>query len=65
MPPSIDELKNRLTTRGTETEEQYQIRIATALRELEQKDFYDIQVINDSLEIAKKELIKIFEENAL
>ena len=63
LPPSIDELKNRLTIRGTETEEQYQIRLATALHELEQQDFYDIKVLNDNLEIAKSDLIKIFSEN--
>lgn len=61
LPPSIDELKNRLAKRWTETEEQYNIRLATALYELEQQDFYDIKIINDDLEKAKSELIKIFE----
>lgn len=65
LPPSIDELKHRLAKRGTETEEQYSIRLATALHELEQKDFYDIHIINDTLEDAKRELTNILKGDAL
>ncbi len=63
MPPSIDELKKRLSSRGTETPEQYEIRLNTALEELQQKDFYDIQILNDDLEIAQNHLVKIFSDN--
>ena len=63
MPPSIDELKKRLSSRGTETPEQYEIRLNTALEELQQKDFYDIQILNDDLETAQNHLIKIFSDN--
>jgi guanylate kinase len=59
LPPSIDELKRRLHGRWTETKEQFEIRLATAMTELEQQDFYDIKIINDELEHAKIELIKV------
>jgi guanylate kinase len=47
LPPSLEEMKRRLHQRGTESEEQYQIRLATAMTELEQQDFYDIRIVND------------------
>ena len=60
MPPSIDELKKRLSARGTE---QYEIRLNTAIQELEQKNFYDIQVLNDDMKIAENDLVKIFSDH--
>lgn len=63
LPPSIDELKKRLSARGTETPEQYEIRLNTALQELEQKKFYDIQVLNDDMKIAENDLVKIFSDH--
>lgn len=59
LPPSLDELKRRIKNRGTETEEQFQIRLATAMTEFEQQDFYDIRIVNDDLEKTKKELIAV------
>ncbi|MBP9812071.1 guanylate kinase [Candidatus Gracilibacteria bacterium] len=59
LPPSLDELKRRIKNRGTETEEQFQIRLATAMTEFEQQDFYDIRIVNDDIEKTKKELIAI------
>lgn len=60
LPPSLDILKKRLRERGTETQEQYETRLATALTELEQQDFYDIRIINDDIETSKKQLQDIF-----
>jgi guanylate kinase len=65
LPPSLDELKKRLHNRGTETPEQFEIRLATALTELEQQDFYDIKITNDNLELAKKELQSILTQGVL
>lgn len=59
LPPSIDELKSRLSGRGTETEEQFNLRLAKAMLELEQQDLYDIKIINNILEDTENELIKI------
>ena len=58
LPPSMDELKRRLHERKTETEEQFQIRLATAIHEMEQQDFYDIKIVNDDFEQAKHDLIR-------
>lgn len=52
LPPSIDELKSRLRGRGTEDDESLGIRLANAMVEMEEKDFYDYQIVNDSLENA-------------
>lgn len=59
LPPSLDELKRRLHGRGTETPEQFDIRLATAMTELEQQDFYDIRLVNHDLERTKEEFIAI------
>ena len=56
---ALEELKKRLHGRWTETAEQFEIRLATALTELEQQDFYDIKIVNDELEKAKAELLTI------
>lgn len=58
LPPSLDELKSRLRGRGTETEEQFNLRLAKAMLELEQQDLYDIKIVNDTLEQAQNDLIK-------
>ncbi|MDQ1344258.1 MAG: guanylate kinase [Patescibacteria group bacterium] len=52
MPPSIDELKSRLRGRGTEDDDSLNIRLANAMVEMEEKDFYDYQIVNDALENA-------------
>lgn len=59
LPPSLTELKKRLHGRGTETPEQFEIRLATALTELEQQHFYDIKIVNDDIEKAKEELLLV------
>lgn len=60
IPPSIDELKRRITNRRTDTPEVIRKRIAHALHELEYADRYDIQVLNDDIERAYGELKGIF-----
>lgn len=52
LPPSIDELKSRLNGRGTESENALSIRLANALVEMEEQDFYDYKIVNDQLENA-------------
>ena len=51
-PPSEDELKRRLTSRGTESEEEIQNRLQRLTYELSQKDKYDFVIVNDDLEKA-------------
>jgi guanylate kinase len=50
LPPSMKELRARLTGRGTETEEDVERRLANAVWEISQKDHYEYKVINDNLE---------------
>ena len=65
MPPSIEELRNRLTKRGTDTMEVIEQRIARAEYEISQADHFDKVVVNDDLETAQAEvssLVKKFLE---
>ena len=51
FPPSKEELKNRLLGRGTETEESFNIRYNTALKEMAKAPQYDYVVINDNVDL--------------
>ncbi len=51
-PPSVDELKNRLQSRGTETPESLAARINKAAYELSFKDQFNKLIINDELQRA-------------
>ncbi len=57
-PPSIEELKNRLEERGTETAESLQKRLGKAEAEIAQQDAFDIVIVNDDLDAARQEVIK-------
>ena len=50
MPPDLDELRRRLTKRGTETSEQIETRIVTAAREMELWRDYRYTIISRSME---------------
>ncbi|MCA1030014.1 guanylate kinase [Bacillus timonensis] len=52
MPPSLGELKNRIVTRGTETEDLINNRMKVAKEEIEMMDAYDYVVENDHVELA-------------
>ncbi len=61
-PPSLAELEKRLRSRGTETEEQIQKRIAAAEAEMAFSGEYDHIVVNDDLDRAALELSQIFKK---
>lgn len=61
LPPSMKELRERLTGRGTETQEAIDRRLHNALWELSQKDHYEYQVINDDLDEAVRTVQAIIE----
>ena len=63
IPPSIKEIRDRLEKRGTENSEQIEERILRVEEELEYKDRFQYIVINDKVEKATNELIKILKEN--
>lgn len=51
-PPSVEELKRRLQSRGTETDEQIENRLKRLEYELSQSEKYDYVIVNDCLESA-------------
>jgi guanylate kinase len=50
MPPNLDELRRRLTKRGTETPEQIELRLLNAAREMELWRDYRYTIISQSME---------------
>ena len=50
MPPDIDELRRRLTNRGTETAKQIETRLANAIREMESWPQYRYTIISRTTE---------------
>ncbi|MCF3942487.1 guanylate kinase [Oceanobacillus alkalisoli] len=52
FPPSLDELKNRIVSRGTETEELVINRLKEARNEIEMMHAYDYVVVNDDVDQA-------------
>jgi len=61
-PPSVDELKNRLSDRSTESEEKIKMRIAKAEHELSFSQKFDAIIVNDNLEDALKTAEKLLHE---
>ena len=61
LPPSMKVLRERLTGRGTETEEAVERRLHNAIWEITQKDRYEYKVINDDLETCVRTLQAIIE----
>jgi len=59
MPPSEEELLNRLRGRGTETEEQIEKRISKAQAEMALSDMYQFTVVNDDLDSAVRRVKEI------
>lgn len=59
IPPSMEDLEQRIRKRGTESEEVIQQRLAKAQRELELKYAYDYPVINDTVKSAADQIRKI------
>ncbi|WP_442599446.1 guanylate kinase [Neobacillus sp. D3-1R] len=59
MPPSLGELKNRIVTRGTETDDLITNRLLTAREEIEMMDLYDYIVENDQVELAAERIMAI------
>ena len=51
-PPSIQEIRNRLINRHTESEEKINLRMQRIEYELDKQNLYDYSVVNDKLEQA-------------
>jgi guanylate kinase len=62
MPPSLETLKSRLQSRGTDSPEVIAVRLKNAREEMAQKNLYRHIITNDRLTDAVAELIAIFEK---
>jgi len=59
LPPSEEALKQRLLSRGTESEESLKIRLSNAAFEMKLVGIYDHAIINDDVKRATDELVDI------
>ena len=59
LPPSLEELKNRLIGRQTEPPEVVEKRMNTAVWELSQAENYDYVIVNDNVEDAANAFLSI------
>jgi len=59
LPPSLEELRERLRSRESESDESLAQRDADAVRELAEAALYDHQVVNDQVERAAREILDV------
>lgn len=62
QPPSVEELRNRLTGRGTDDPEVIESRVAKAEFELGFANKFDVVIVNDDLDKAKAEALEIIKD---
>ena len=62
QPPSVEELRRRLEGRGTDTPEAIEQRLAKAEYELTFAPQFDAIIVNDDLEKAKQEALRIVKD---
>jgi guanylate kinase len=60
-PPTLKELRERITKRGTETPDVIEERMKRAKKELDQINEYDYIIINDTVEKAAERFLEIIE----
>ena len=65
LPPSIDELKKRLSKRNSESIKEINFRMSKALKEIKHFDEYDYVLVNDNLENTFQKIIKIIDVERL
>lgn len=61
FPPSLEELKNRIVNRGTETRDLVLQRLREARKEIEMMDAYDYVVVNDDVNAAVTKIQSIIQ----
>ena len=65
MPPSMEELKERLMNRGTDSMESIKGRLDIAKKEIKESKKYDFKVVNDDLDKAVSELEDIIKNDII
>ncbi|WP_343753755.1 guanylate kinase [Lentibacillus halophilus] len=61
FPPSLDELKSRITSRGTESQDAVLKRLQEARSEIDMMDAYDYVVVNDDVQKAVMKIQSIIQ----
>jgi guanylate kinase len=59
LPPSMEELKNRIINRGSETQESLMLRFKSAYKEINYVSRYNYAVVNNTVEEAVKKIESI------
>lgn len=59
IPPSMENLRKRLESRGTDTQRAIDARLIRAQQEYDEADFYDYIIVNDDADVAATELSAI------
>jgi guanylate kinase len=59
MPPSLEELRERLAKRGTESEKSLQIRMEIAEQEIAKNNDFDIVILNDNFNYACEKIKEV------
>ena len=65
LPPSIEELKKRLSKRNSDSIKEINFRMSQALKEIKHFDEYDYVLVNDNLDNTFQKIIKILEVERL
>ena len=65
LPPSIDELKKRLSKRNSDSISEINLRMSKALKEIKHFDEYDYVLVNDNLDNTFQNIVKIIEVERL
>jgi guanylate kinase len=65
LPPSLDELENRIRSRGQDSEEAIARRLLHARTEVNAANEFDCQIVNDDLELAISKIESALFEPAL
>ena len=65
LPPSIDELKKRLSKRNSDSIKEINFRMSRALKEIKHFDEYDYVLVNDNLDNTFQKIVKIIEVERL
>lgn len=62
-PPSLEALRERLTKRGTDSQEEIERRVGKADQEMHYARYYDFMVVNDDLDLAVEQVRDLIVEH--
>ncbi len=65
LPPSINELKKRLSKRNSDSMKEINFRMSRALKEIKHFDEYDYVLVNNNLDNTFQQIVKILETEKL